>query len=640
MELKNELSHGYSFKENLEQAIATARDGLLRLQNPNGYWCFELEADCTIPAEYIIMMHFMGEVDEALEAKIAVYLRSHQCSDGGWNLFYGGDADLSCTVKAYYALKMAGDDPNAQHMVKARNLILTNGGAARCNALTRYTLALFGQIPWKGVPFLPVEIILLPKWFPFNIYRVSYWSRTVMIPLSILYSLKSQAKNPKNIHIQELFLTPPEQEKEYFPFRSRLNFLFRGLERVLRRLEWFIPRAVRKRALKKAEAWILERLNGVHGLGAIFPAMVNALEALTCLGYGPDHPCRVNAREALKKLLVIKGESAYCQPCTSPLWDTALSSLALLEAIDGIGKDRILKAMDWLKDRQILNGTGDWRKKRPTLKAGGWPFQFKNDHYADLDDTAMVARAMYNIHPQRYKVAIDRAIEWICGMQSKNGGFAAFDVDNTHYYLNEIPFADHGALLDPPTSDVSARCASLLVLGGSPEHQSALISCLDFLMKEQEQDGSWFGRWGTNYIYGTWSVLEALEEADGGPDQPYIQRAVAWLKRMQRPDGGWSEGCCSYCGPTSSPKEWESTSFQTAWAMLGLMAAGEVNSPEVRKGAEFILRAQQSDGLWRDDLYTAPGFPQVFYLKYHGYDKYFPLWALARYKNLRGRGVD
>jgi squalene-hopene/tetraprenyl-beta-curcumene cyclase len=628
-----------SFDEKLEHAIAGACDALLDRQHPDGYWCFELEADCTIPAEYIMMMHFMGELEEKLEAKIAAYLRSHQCEDGGWSLFFGGESDLSCSVKAYYALKLAGDSPDAPHMAKARQWILSRGGAARANVFTRYTLALFGQIPWQGVPFLPVEIMLLPSWFPFHFNKVSYWSRTVMVPLSILYSLRAQAKNPRGIHVRELFTRPPGQERSYFPVRSSLNRVFLALERTGRHLEPFIPRWVRRQALKTVQTWLLERLNGVHGLGGIFPAMVNALEALASLGYPPDHPYRLDAKEALRNLLVINREYAYCQPCVSPVWDTALCSLALLEAADGIASNDTLRALDWLKERQALDGAGDWRRVRPNLKAGGWAFQFKNEHYVDLDDTAVVAWAMHRADPKRYREPIRRATNWICGMQSKTGGFAAFDADNTHYYLNEIPFADHGALLDPPTSDVSSRCATMLSLAGRPGRLlPALEACLEYLRKEQESDGSWFGRWGTNYIYGTWSALDAFQQAGDSPNQPHIQRAVAWLKRMQRPDGGWSEGCCTYCGTEPDSRDWESTSFQTAWAMLGLLAAGEAESPEVRRGAEYLMRTRQDNGLWKDKLYTAPGFPRVFYLKYHGYDKYFPLWALARYRNLRRKG--
>jgi squalene-hopene/tetraprenyl-beta-curcumene cyclase len=620
-------------EEKLFHSLVKSRNALLNLQHPDGHWCFELEADCTIPAEYILMMHYMDEVDEDLQAKIARYLRAHQADHGGWSLFYGGKFDVSCSVKTYYALKLAGDSPDALHMASARKAILAHGGAARCNVFTRITLALFSQLPWKGIPFIPVELILLPRWFPFHISKVSYWSRTVVVPLSILCSLKPKAKNPRKIDIRELFTIPPKKEKHYFPVRSRLNRLFLVLDKIGHLIEPVIPMKIRRLAVKKAEAWFIERLNGQGGLGAIFPAMINAYEALACLGYPSDHPHQVTAKQALKNLLILDDGSAYCQPCVSPVWDTALACLALQEEASGAATENILHALDWLRDRQLIDEPGDWRETHSNLKGGGWPFQYENDFYPDLDDTAAVAWAMHQTHPKRYQESIQRATEWICGMQSKNGGFASFDEDNTCYYFNETPFADHGALLDPPTSDVSARCATLLALVG--DHDRELKVCLDYLRKEQEGDGSWFGRWGTNYIYGTWSVLAALEKVGDQEDGWSIQRAVHWLKSRQRPDGGWGEDCETYFHPETAGQGCASTSFQTAWAMLGLMAAGEGDSPELRQGAQYLLRTQQANGLWKDDWFTAPGFPRVFYLKYHGYTKYFPLWALARYHKLR-----
>ncbi len=616
----------------LEAAIARARDALLGLQHSEGYWCFELEADCTIPAEYILMMHFMDEIDGDLEGKIVQYLRAHQEDHGGWPLFAGGKFDISCSVKTYYALKLAGENPDSPHMAKARRAILDFGGAARCNVFTRITLALFGQVPWRAVPFTPVEIVLLPRWLPFHLGKVSYWSRTVVVPLTILCSLKPLAKNPRKVQIRELFVTPPEKEKNYFPARSPLNRVFLSLDKASRLLEPLLARMVRRRALQKAERWIIERLNGAEGLGAIFPAMVNAHEALACLGYPPHHPYRTATRQALQRLLVIGEESAYCQPCVSPVWDTALSCLALQEEASPRAQEHLHLALKWLQDRQLEDQPGDWRENHAGLKGGGWPFQFRNPHYPDLDDTAAVAWAMHQSRQERFQLSLQRAADWICGMQSKNGGFASFDSDNTSYYLNEIPFADHGALLDPPTSDVSARCALFLSLVG---RRRELKACLQFLAREQEPDGSWFGRWGTNYIYGTWSVLAALEKLEGPPSQIPVQRAVDWLKNIQRPDGGWGEDCETYFDPRKAGKAPESTSFQTAWALLALMAAGQGESEEVGRGIRFLLEKQQSDGLWREAYFTAPGFPRVFYLKYHGYSKYFPLWALARYRALR-----
>ena len=626
------------FQEKVEEAISKARDALLNHQHPDGFWCFELEADCTIPAEYILMMHYMDEIDEDLQAKLAFYLRTHQADHGGWPLFYGGPFDLSCSVKVYYALKLAGDQPEALHMTKARDAILAHGGAAHCNVFTRITLALFGQIPWRGVPFVPVEIMLLPPWFPFHISKVSYWSRTVAIPLTILCSLKPRAKNPRQIEVGELFVTPPEKEKHYFRVRSRLNRAFLILDKIGRFLEPFIPQKIRRAAVKRAEKWFIERLNGRNGLGAIFPAMVNAHEALACLGYPPDHAFRVVTQQALRNLIVSHDQAAYCQPCISPVWDTALASLALQEEGSAMAKEKSFRALDWLKNRQLSDEPGDWREKHPRLKGRGWPFQFNNPHYPDLDDTAVVAWAMHQTRHECYQESVARATDWICGMQSKNGGFAAFDSDNRHYYLNEIPFADHGALLDPPTSDVSARCAALLSQVG--HHEQELKACLDYLLEEQEENGSWFGRWGTNYIYGTWSVLVTLEIAGASPDQPHIQRAVKWLNAMQRPDGGWGEDCDAYFHPEKGGQGCASTSFQTAWALLGLIAAGQSDSPEVLRGVQYLLRTQQPDGLWKDDSFTAPGFPRVFYLRYNGYTKYFPLWALARYRNARSKSLD
>ena len=634
------LSPGGRWLEDIQQAIDRAAEALVAQQHEDGYWCYQLEADCTIPAEYILMMHYMDEVDNALQAKLANYLRAHQETHGGWPLYHGGHFDLSCSVKAYYALKLAGDSPHQQHMMEAREAILANGGAARANVFTRITLALFGQIPWRGVPFIPVEVMLLPDWFPFHVKKVSYWSRTVMVPLLILCSMKAKARNPRAVHIPELFSIPAQREKHYFPVRSHLNRVFLALDKIGRSIEPLIPKSVRQKAIKKAEHWFTTRLNGTAGLGAIFPAMVNAYQALDCLGYAKDHPHSVNARQALKELLVVEDDQAYCQPCVSPIWDTALACLALQEDPNERNRLATYKALDWLQEQQLLDHPGDWRDNRPHLQGGGWAFQFRNDYYPDVDDTSVVAWAMERCGHPRYRQAIDNATQWVCGMQSRNGGFAAFDADNTYYYLNEIPFADHGALLDPPTSDVSARSAMFLSLVAQrcswcwPHVER----CLEYLRQEQESHGAWFGRWGTNYIYGTWSVLMALEQVGVNPDSPMVRRAVQWLKQVQRSDGGWGESNGTYFHGTTHGTDHgqsnKSTAFQTAWALLGLMAADEARSPEVKRGVEYLLRTQRSDGFWEDREFTAPGFPRVFYLKYHGYSKYFPLWALAKYRKL------
>jgi squalene-hopene/tetraprenyl-beta-curcumene cyclase len=623
----------------LGASIARAAESLIAQQDEAGYWRYDLEADASITSEYILMMHFMDEIEPPLQARLAVYLRAKQETHGGWGLFPGSGFDLSCSVKAYFALKLAGDTPAAPHMVNARRAILAAGGAARANVFTRITLALFEQLPWHGVPFLPVEIVLLPRWFPFHLTKVSYWSRTVMVPLAILCSLKLRARNPKGVDIRELFVTPPELEKDWFPARSTINRAFTALDAIGRATERrLLPRTGRRAAMVRASRWFIARLNGTDGLGGIFPAMVNAYEALAALGYDYDHPYRVQTREALRKLLVVSDTSAYCQPCMSPVWDTALATLALQESGGEAATASTERAMDWLVTRQLSDGQpGDWRAIRPGVRGGGWAFQFANPHYPDLDDTAAVAWALSRSkHPERYAASLESAIEWIVGMQSKNGGFGAFDADNTARYLNEIPFADHGALLDPPTSDVSARCALALARAGRGSDRTVLERCLTFVRTEQEPAGSWWGRWGTNFIYGTWSVLAGLAEVAAPEDAPRMAHAAQWLKSKQNADGGWGEGCESYWDPGCVVRSDASAACQTAWAILGLIAAGHVDSPEVRRGVAFLLRRQQPDGLWDDPWFNAPGFPRVFFLKYHGYAKYFPLWALARYRNLTG----
>lgn len=623
----------------LNRAIAGAKQRLLELQADEGYWVFELEADCTIPAEYIMMMHYLGDIDEALQAKIAVYLRSRQSADGSYPLFTGGPGDISCSVKVYYALKMAGDAVDAPHMVKLRDFILSQGGAAKANVFTRIALAIFDQLPWRGVPYIPVEIMLLPKWFPFHLDKVSYWSRTVMVPLFILCTLKAKAKNPHNIAILELFVTHPDEERHYFPERTLLNKFFLLLDKLGRVTRPLIPKAMHQKAIQNALDWFIERLNGEDGLGAIFPAMVNAYEAMLLVGMPADHPHVVTARKAIDKLLVIRDHEAYCQPCLSPIWDTGLTALALQEAeLDGT-HDSMARAFAWLQSKQLSDEPGDWRITCPDLAGGGWAFQFANPHYPDVDDTAVVAFAMAEANLPHLDEPIHRATRWIVGMQSKNGGYGAFDVDNTYYYLNEIPFADHGALLDPPTADVSARCAMLMakVAKNHDEYLPALQRTIDYIRSEQEADGSWFGRWGTNYIYGTWSVLLALEQTDVLKHDPMYRKAVQWLKSVQRKDGGWGEDNFTYHDDQMRGRYHTSTAFQTAWALIGLMAAGETDSKEVKAGIEYLLRTQREDGIWHDECFTAPGFPRVFYLKYHGYDKFFPLWALAKYRNLRNK---
>ena len=625
--------------DEIERVVAETAADLESLQNREGDWCFELEADVTIPAEYILLEHFLGTIDEEIERKLAVYLRATQADHGGWPLFHGGEFNISASVKAYYALKLAGDDPGTPHMTRAREAILAHGGAAKANVFTRCALALFRQVPWRAVPVMPLEILLLPKWAPFHLSKVSYWSRTVIVPLLILMALKPQAANPRGIDIRELFVTPPERERHYMvnATGSVWGRAFLAIDKALRLCEpWFLTNP-RKRALERALAFMAERLNGEDGLGGIFPAMANAVMAYHTLGYPADHPQRAIAMQSVKKLLVLKDDWGYCQPCLSPIWDTVLAMHGLMEA--GVEGDApaMQRATEWLLDRQILDVVGDWAAVRPGLRPGGWAFQYWNDHYPDVDDTAVAGMALLRsgraASDPKVREAVDRAIEWVVGMQSRNGGWGAFDADNTHYYLNHIPFADHGALLDPPTVDVSARCLSFLAQAGFARDHPVIARGLDYLRKEQEPDGSWFGRWGTNYVYGTWSALCAFNACGEDPQEPHIRKAVEWLKGFQQPDGGWGEGGETYWKERKDFVR-ESTPSQTAWAVLGLMSVGEVESPAVKRGIDYLMRAPRTGTKWHEEWYTAVGFPRVFYLRYHGYSAYFPVWALARYRNL------
>ena len=622
------------FTLSLNKAINSAKKNLLSKQSNDGHWVYELEADCTIPAEYILMNHFTGEIDNDKEEKIAEYLRAQQNEEGGWSLYTGGNFDLSCSVKVYFALKLIGDEPHEEHMIRAKTMILNHGGAAMCNVFTRITMALFGQVPWRATPFIPAEVIILPKWFPFHINKVSYWSRTVMVPLFVLCTMKPKASNPRGIDIRELFITPPEDELNYFKVTTPLKRAFLVLDRFGRLAEKLVPKFIRQYSIRKCEQWFLARMNEKHGIGGIFPAMVNVYESLVVLGYPKSDPKRKLARQAIDSLLKDNGTSMYCQPCMSPIWDTALVSHALIETENEKNTTTEIKnALDWLKERQLSNEPGDWRIQKPELAGGGWAFQYSNYYYPDLDDTSVVAWAMHRTKKNIYSKSIDRAANWVAGMQSRNGGFGSFDTDNTHYYLNEIPFADHGALLDPPTADVTGRAIALLSLADVEMYEKQINSAIEYLKTEQEENGSWFGRWGTNYIYGTWSVLPALEIAGQDPQQDYIRKAVKYLVSTQNDDGGWGERNDSYY-PPKIHRPFKSTAFQTAWVLLSLLASREEKNPSVKKAVNYLLSTQLSNGQWYDNSFTAPGFPRVFYLKYHGYSKYFPLWALARYRNI------
>lgn len=632
------LPFNETIKRSLNQTISNATQALINQQQEDGYWQYELESDSSISTQYILMLYFMDDVDEVLQYKVAHYLRSQQIENGGFPLFPGGPGDVSLTTKAYFVLKLAGDSVDENHMEKARTFILSQGGAAKCNVLTRILLATFGQMPWRGTPFIPVEIILLPKWFPMNIYTLSYWARTVIVPLSILSTLKPKAKNTGDINILELFVVPPELEQHYFDDSSFSQKLCLVIDKLGEKLESIVPKWIRKRAIKKSIQWIDERLNGEDGLGGLMPAMLYAYEAMDVVGVPQDDPRMIAAKKAMKRLLVINKKTAYCQPAFSPVWDTAFAMIALNESKHRAESTVNKRAADWLAKKQLTTEPGDWRERCPNYKAGGgWAFQFNSPHYPDIDDTAIAAFALLRTEESCFDINIDNAAQWLRIMQSKNGGFGAYDADNTNRFVDASPLADYISLIDPPTADITARCVMFLanMVKQQPEVQETIDKAINFLWQEQEEDGSWFGRWGCNYIYGTWSVLYALEQAGIPNDDQRIKLAVKWLKNTQNQDGGWGEDNLTYHDSIIHKRGqyYLSTAFQTAWALLGLIAAGEAHSIEVKKGVHFLSSTQQDNGHWQDSNFSGAGFPKAVYLKYHGYGAYFPLWALARYRN-------
>jgi squalene-hopene/tetraprenyl-beta-curcumene cyclase len=634
----NQLKPG-EFAE-VEGAIRAATDAILSQQEADGHWVYELEADATIPAEYVLLVHYLAETpDLELERKIGVYLRRIQGAHGGWPLYHEGAFDISATVKAYFALKMIGDDINAPHMARAREAVRARGGAIKANVFTRILLCLYGQTSWNNVPTVPVELILLPRWFPVHLSKMSYWARTVIVPLLVLAARQPLAQNPRAVHVPELFVTGVPAASPRAPHQSAgWSAFFALLDKILKAVPW--PKGLRAMAIKECRAWTTERLNGEDGLGAIYPAMANSVMMYDVLGYPPEHPHRAIARKSVEKLLIVKESEAYCQPCVSPVWDTALVTHALMETKDARAEAAAARGLEWLKPLQILDVKGDWAEEKPEVPPGGWAFQYRNDHYPDLDDTAVVVMAMdrarhSGLAQTQYDDAILRGAVWVGGLQSRGGGWGAFDADNSYYYLNNIPFADHGALLDPPTEDVSGRCVGMFAQLGVAQDDPRLKAGMEYLIRTQRDDGSWWGRWGVNYIYGTWSALAGLNGAGLTSDHATMKRGADWLVQIQNPDGGWGENCDSYKLDYKGYEPAPSTASQTAWALLGLMAAGEVDHPAVARGVNYLKATQQADGLWNQAHYTGGGFPRVFYLNYHGYPKFFPLWALARYRNLK-----
>ena len=631
--------------EALDQSIESSQDYLLSVQNGEGYWVDELEANVTISAEYIFFMHFTGRLDPVKQDKVVNYLLHKQREDGSWPLFYGGLCDINSTVESYMALKMAGLPADREEVVRARQAIFANGGIKKTRVFTKMFLAMFGQLSWDDCPAVPVEIILFPNWFPFNIYEISSWSRGTVVPLSVVRSFEPVHELPEGHDVQELF-TEKDQDLGFkpngLPFTNwRDTFIY--LDRFIKFVGKFPFKPLRKKALRKVEEWTLRHQEDEGDFAGIQPAMFNALLALHLLGYPKDHPACVKGMEAVDRFMLEKDGRLWMQACVSPLWDTAICANALLDS--GLPSDHpaLVRAGEWIISKQVTT-RGDWKVKNPNAEPGGWAFEFYNELYPDTDDTAEILLFLNRVEitDNRWKLSeCQRAMDWLLRMQSKSGGWGAFDVDNDKEVLNEVPFADHKALLDPATVDVTSRILWMLAKWGFNKQHPQVKRAIEFVKERQEIDGCWFGRWGVNYIYGTFLALNGLRAIGEDMKDRFSRKAVRWLESHQNEDGGWGETCQSYTEPSLRGR-CKSTASQTAWALLGLIAADEAQSSVVERGVAYLIDTQKKSGefsgSWWEDEFTGTGFPIHFFIKYHMYQHFFPLMALSRYR--RALDVD
>jgi len=632
--------HPDDFLLNLQTALRRSQGYLLRDQKPEGYWVGELMVDSTLVSDMVIFHHWDGRVEAAWQRKAVHHLFSMQLADGGWNIYHGGPSEVNATVKAYLALKLAGVPVTDRRMLKAREVALRLGGVPRLNTFSKLYLALIGLFPMEYVPTIPCEVLLLGKWFGVEFWDMSNWSRAMLVPLAIINHFKPV--RPVKVTLDELFpdgyherdlALPPD------PDHLSLRNFFLWLDRLHKFAEWFADHGIhpfRKTALKKCEGWMLERLEGSDGLAAIFPAMLNSLIALKSLGYANDHPQVVRAALELKKLQHETADSVRIEPCFSPVWDTAIVLICLRES--GVPEEdpRMKRAAEWLMEKEI-RFRGDWYHKNPVdVEPSGWVFEYNNKWNPDVDDTAMVLLALRQIptdNPKKRDECFQRGLNWMMAFQCRDGGWAAFDKDCTKNILEKVPFADHNAMLDPECADITARILELLGYEGWNADHPQIKDALEYLRSQQEADGSWYGRWGVNYIYGTWQVLRGLRAMKLDMRQPWLLKAREWLESVQLEDGGWGERCNTYDDPVFKGQG-PSTASQTAWAVMGLCAFDDPHSPALKRGIEHLVRTQNPDGSWTEAETTGTGFPKVFYLKYDMYRNAWPLLALATYAKL------
>ena len=622
-------------KSKLTAAIKSAQEHIFTEMHEDGYWCGELGADTTLVSDYIFLHTLIGTRDEARLQKAARHIRNEQNEDGGWSIYPKGPSNISASVKAYFALKLTGHSADEPYMVRARERILALGGVPAINTFSKIYLCALGQYDYDAVPAIPPEIVLFPNWFWFNIYEISSWSRAILIPLSICYAKKPFKKIPQEWGIDELFPTGRHLDQLRLKWDRKLvswrNF-FLLLDRITHWFERVHVRPLRSVALKKAEKWMLDRMEMSDGVGAIYPGILNSTIAMRCLGYSMDDPQVIRALDEFEQLGIEDKDTFRMQPCKSPVWDTAYAVFALGESGIDRRDPRLVKSAEWMLKKQIRH-KGDWAVKNPNGPLGGWYFEFNNEFYPDVDDSAqvMLALAQVDTSDERFHHdSVRRGLDWVLSMQCRNGGWASFDKDNDRMVFQYVPFADHNAMLDPATTDITGRVLEALGCHGYTVSDPHVQKAIKFLRNEQEADGSWFGRWGVNYLYGTCCALRGLDSVGFDHNDPMTQQAAEWIRMMQNADGGWGETIASYDNPTLRGSG-ESTCSQTAWAVLGLMAAGDFRSDSLANGIRYLLDQQRKDGSWYEDMWTGTGFPKVFYLKYTLYYQYFPLMALTKY---------